>query len=146
MLLWLGLSNSKIKAQEAGLKAQLIQFGTLMELEYATNKTYAGLSSPGWGSSEANASVSQVPCDTLYPLSSVSANVHTANAACKKIVDFTGPRQYSLYVKGTADKFSVQGWFSPNGLLYCVGSTGKSFGVPYDDYRGYSNPGCSESF
>jgi len=57
-------------------------------------------------------------------------------------------------VTGNTSAFSVQGWLKPQGLLYCVGTTGNTFGKAWGDGPGvanpmglvvYNNPGCSNS-
>jgi hypothetical protein len=62
---------------------------------------------------------------------------------CKSLVT-TGGVDYPFYVIVTAaEKYSINGWLNnADGLLYCVGSSGKSFGKDWAGGTCYNNIGC----
>lgn len=148
------LNGARIKAKQAALKTELRQFETLMELEYADKGSYAGLSSQsphGWANDPTHTYAGT--CDQMYPLgSSASAYISQANALCKKILDISKGGSYALYVVGYSTSFSAESWFGPDGLLYCVGKSGKTFGKAWGDGPPspdtnvvYNNVGCSSN-
>lgn len=111
-----------------------------MSLEFSDKGSYAGLSSNGWANDPPNPPAGTYTCDALYPLSSnVSAYIPQANALCKKIIEVSSGSVYALLVQGTGSTFSVVGWF-PDSLLYCVGSSGNTFGKAWGDGPPTPNP------
>ena len=144
------IASARIKARETSFKRQMIEFRNTLELEKARVNSYAALNtSAGWGSSDPNNGNGQVPCDTLYPPnSSASPYMANANTVCKKLVEISGPNNYSMYVAATENTYSINGWFGPTNLLYCVGSSGMSDALPWEgvDSGGtpiiYTHTGC----
>jgi len=135
------LSSAKQKAKVSVFISELRQMRSLMDLEHGSTGSYVGLRSNAWvGVGPVSPAVS---CDTAYPVGA-PPSVYTAqaNALCQKIVEVSGG-QYSLLVSGTPTTFSIQGYlYSPSGsLLYCIGSSGTTFGVPYSPTV-YNNVGC----
>ncbi|MDQ1299779.1 MAG: type pilus assembly protein PilA [Patescibacteria group bacterium] len=146
------LNQARTKARVAALKQELIQFRTLMELEFLDKGSYAGLGSQsGWANDPTHASAGT--CDQMYPLgSSASTYIPQANALCKSILKISSGGSYALYVAGNGSAYSVQSWFGPSNLLYCVGSSGVTYGKAWGDGPSspgslpvYNNVGCSSN-
>ena len=133
------LNSARKKARVTKYVQGLTEFSKLMELEYSDTGSYAQLYSGGWIASTAD-------CDTVYGPSSgkTTAYLANANAICKSIIGATNSNPYLFYVYYNADKYSLQGWHDGE-LLYCVGSTGKSFAKVWTGVDVYLNPGCSSS-
>ena len=138
------LSSAKQKAKVSLFISELRQMRSLMDLEHGATGSYIGLRSNAWAGVGPIAPA--VSCDTAYPVGAPpSAYTAQANALCQKIVEVSGG-QYSLLVSGSSATFSIQGYvYLPTGaLLYCIGSSGTTFGVPYSPTV-YNNVGCSNN-
>ena len=158
-IVFASLNSARVKAKRSALKEELVQFRTLMALEFSDKGSYAGLASQnGW----ANNPVHQWAgtCDQMYPLgSNASAYIPQANALCKKIIEVSSGGSYALYVTANSESFSAESWFASDGLLYCVGSSGVTFmysgyiqsvgvtacSVWTDTCHPYFNKGCSSN-
>lgn len=145
------LNGARVKAKKSALKEELVQFRTLMALEFS-DKGSAGLATQnGWANDPIHALAGT--CDQMYPLgSNASAYISRANALCRKITEISSGSSYALYVMGNSSAFSVQSWFGPDGLLYCVGSSGVTFGKAWGDGPStpdpnfvYNNVGCGSN-
>lgn len=145
------LNEARTKARVAALKQELVQFRTLMELEFLDKGSYVGLNSQNnWANDPTHAYAGT--CDQMYPLGSgASTYIPQANALCKSIVKISGGT-YALYVYGGASVYSAQSWFGPTNLLYCVGSSGVTNGKAWGDGPSgpgsqavYNNVGCSSN-
>lgn len=146
------LNQARTKARITALKQELVQFRTLMELEFLDKGSYAGLASQnGWANDPAHGAAGT--CDQMYPLASTaSAYIPQANALCKSIVNISSGGSYALYVVGNGSGYSAESWFGPNSLLYCVGSSGVTYGKAWGDGPSgpgslpvYNNVGCSSN-
>jgi len=141
------LSEARNKARIVALKQELVQFRTLMELEFSDKGTYAGLTSQnGWANDPTHAAAGT--CDQMYPLgSTASTRIPQANALCKSILKISSGGTYALYVVADGSTYSAESWFGPNSLLYCVGTSGVTYGKPWgsDGVAVYNNVGCSNN-
>ena len=137
------LNGARNKAKLSKFIQQIEQFTIVMELEYSNTGTYAGLNSYISGPANGAWLATAAECDMEYGPGSGRTSTLLANtdSICKSIVA-TSNDTYSLMVWGNSSHYSVQGWFNPNQLLYCMGSRGKTLGVPYDGTV-YNNIGCS---
>lgn len=134
------LNSARNKAKIVAFKSELIQFRNLLQLEYSDTGSYANLTITNWAGNNSPSTT----CDLLYVVgSNPSKYTAQANAICKKMVEISGDT-YSLYVVSTATTYSIQGYLdAPDSLIYCVGSTGVTYGMPYNGGIVYSSPGCS---
>ncbi|MFA6077020.1 MAG: hypothetical protein WC735_03010 [Candidatus Paceibacterota bacterium] len=144
------LNTARIKTRLSALKEELTQFRTLLALEYSDKGSYAGLNGQiNWANNPVHAFAGT--CDQMYPLNSnASIYIPQANALCKKILEISSgnAQGYALHVRGDSSLFSAESWFGPEGLLYCVGSSGISFGKAFINLPGnpvYDNIGCHQN-
>lgn len=128
------LSNAKNKAKSAVFINYVSEFGKLMDIEYANANSYNGLGSNSWLQN-------QNDCNTHYGVASGKTSELRSNAydLCVQIINSTSELLHPLYVMSSQNSYSVNGWMGSSNLLYCVGSSGKSFPSPSNSYN---SPGC----
>ncbi len=135
------LNTARDKARASAIKAQVLQFRSLMELEYADTGSYANLNK-GWAGNYAGPGAGS-SCDSAGYAGNYAAN---ALAICKSLADLVdNPEPYNSVFTGVSSSFSSSGQYSimahlPNGKYFCAGSSG---GVS-DTITGgpWGGPGC----
>ena len=139
------LNGARNKAKISAFEAELVQFRTVMDLEYSTLGNYGALAPGTWASTMVDAYAAS--CATTWSPNSADPYVVQANSLCNNIVALSGD-QYALYVqRGYPDpsQFSIQGYLvAPTELIYCIGTGGITFGQPYSTTV-YSDTGCSNN-
>ena len=129
------LNSARTKAKDAAIKAQVQQFATLMELEYADNGSYTNLqrgwmtapncSSGGWGGAFAGnyADKAQEICTSILQ---AGGNFHAGNNS------------------NNSTKYSIMSRLPGKGTYFCRGSGGGSSdtetGDNWLDAGCYANP------
>jgi prepilin-type N-terminal cleavage/methylation domain-containing protein len=133
------IQSARNKAKISKYVQGLTQFSTLMELEYAHSGSYAQLATPGWLDSVQG-------CESTYgPASGRTSKVlANANSVCKSIISASSGYPYILYITYNNNKYSVGGWYQDT-VLYCIGSSGKSFAKPWTGIDVYNNVGCANN-
>lgn len=132
------LNSARTKAKDAAIKAQMVEFKKLMELEYSESGSYTNLNK-GWVGTGA-----QPGCDARG-----FAGTHAAQAValCKALVQHANTGTYALYfgvdpAYGSAtDQYSIM-IILPNNYMSCMSSEGRmTFDVPWTSAN-YLQPGC----
>ncbi len=114
------LNTAREKARASAIKAQVLQFRTLMELEYSETGSYANLNK-GWASATSN-------CASKYS-GSYAANAGAICEALKGLVANPSANGYMYTGVNTGAGFSDSGQYSimarlPGGTFFCAGSSG----------------------
>ncbi len=130
------LNTARAKARTSAIEAQVLQFRTLMELEYADTGSYAALNT-GWAKSTTN-------CATKYS-GTYAANAGAICESLKGLVTNPITNGYMYTGVNSGAGFSNDGQYSvmarlPSGKYFCVGSSGAT-----SDTEAGSNwqaPGC----
>lgn len=123
------LSNAKSKARKAAFLSGLDQFTKLMQMEYEAYGSYVGLDSGGWVPSSPTTNT----CDVQYGPSSSKTSQHKTQAynLCNQIVNNSGEPNYPFIIGAQTNSYSVSGWNGGDNLYYCMGTIGKTMGIPW---------------
>lgn len=131
------LNSARTKARDSAIKAQVIQFSKVMELEYSDTGSYANLNK-GWAGTNT--------CASRNYGGAYAANV---TAMCQEILSLNGGTGNILHtgVSGAAgynniEHFSIMARLT-SGAFFCVGSSGGNYEGPASGWSGsgcYANP------
>jgi len=133
------LNDARAKARATAIKAQVLEFRTVMELEMAESGSYSNLNR-GWVGTQTSPN-----CDARAYAGTYASK---ATQICKSILAQGVTGDYVILTAvNTTLGFSLSRDYSimaklPNGNLFCVGSSGAvSDNVPFTN-AGYLQPGC----
>lgn len=136
------LNTAREKARVSAIKSQVLEFRTIMELEYADTGSYSALND-GWFASSAGCARSSNGFTGTYAANAVSI--------CQSLAGLvTNPSANGfMYVGVDPNSFSNTGQYSimarlPGGTYFCVGSSGgvseTTTGSPWSGAGCYANP------
>lgn len=134
------LSSARTKAQDSAIKSQVLQFRTLMELEYNTTGSYTNLNK-GWvGMGSINRTCSNLGYAGSYGTKAVDMCTSIFNA----IVNKTENNIYTGVNTDNSRSYSIMARLS-SGFFFCAGSSGRTSdqGNGTDGWTGtgcYANP------
>lgn len=115
------LNTAREKARTSAIKAQVLEFRTLMELEYADTGSYANLNKY-WVASAAQ-------CSSKGYAGTYAANAVSICQSLAGLVSNPGPNGFMYTGVREASGFSNSGQYSimarlPGGTYFCAGSSG----------------------
>jgi prepilin-type N-terminal cleavage/methylation domain-containing protein len=134
------LNTARTRANTNAIKAQVLEFRTLFELEKSETGSYANLNTANWGTTATCATRGYAGtyaakaieiCDRLVSIITPAASIYELSTG----VDLT-----PTYGLNEDDHYSIMA-ILPSGDMFCVGSSGSVVVAPFTS-AGYLTKGC----
>ena len=142
-IIFASLQSARLKGQDSAIISEMLQYRTLLELEYNNTNSYLALQPNTWFTSLAD-------CTTAFPLSG-APNVIKANQICQSMYTLSAQDPYAnpgwrLCIGNGSDqnnKYSLMVYLPGKKTWQCLGISGQSAGISFSGWNPGPGPlGC----